>query len=87
MIIQLNPPTMATTDVGWISSITIRYNGADNVLTPDVTAYNPPSAVTRGQITLPNATTGANDAGARIIGLSGNTGPTGTSIKFVSSAA
>jgi len=70
-VLQLNPPGMAATDVGYISSITIRYNGADNVLTPNGS----------NQITLPNATTGARAAADRILGGAGGvTGPRGTSI-------
>ena len=34
-IIQLNPPGLATTDEGYISSITVRTAGAPTVLTPD----------------------------------------------------
>lgn len=78
MILQLNPPGMAATDVGYISSITVRYNGANNVLTPDGS----------NQITLPNATTGAIDAAARILGGAGNIlGVHGTGIQFASSSA
>jgi hypothetical protein len=77
-ILQLNPPGMASTDVGYISSITVRYNGANNVLTPDGS----------NQITLPNGTTGAIDAAARLLGGPGNiTGPRGTGIAFVSTNA
>ncbi len=77
-ILQLNPVGMVSTDVGYISSITVRYNGANNVLTPDG----------NNQITLPNATTGAIQAADRLIGGAGNrTGPGGTAIKFVSNAA
>lgn len=77
-ILQLNPVGMVSTDVGFISSITIRYNGANNVLTPDG----------NGQITLPNATAGAIQAADRILGGPGNiVGPGGTCIKFVSTAA
>lgn len=87
-VLQLNPPGMATTDDGYISSITVRYNGADNVLTPDVTAYVPPTAVTRGQITLPNATTGAIAAANRLIGGAGNhRGPGGQGISLVHTAS
>ena len=69
---------MASTDVGYISSITIRYNGADNALTPDGS----------NQITLPNATTGAIAAANRLLGGSmGIRGPGGTGITLVSSAA
>lgn len=34
-IIQLNPPGMASTDPGYISSITVRTGGSAQVLTPD----------------------------------------------------
>ena len=77
-ILQLNPLGMAATENGYISSITIRYNAAPNVLTPDG----------NNQITLPNATAGAIEAAIRILGGPGNIeGPGGTSIKFVSNAA
>lgn len=77
-VLQLNPVGMAATDVGYISSITIRYNGADNVLTPDGS----------NQITLPNATTGARAAADRILGGAGCIGgPQGTKIYMVSAAA
>lgn len=77
-ILQLNPPGAISTDLGYISSITIRYNGANNVLTPDGS----------NQITLPNATTGAIDAANRILGGPGNIGGIGgTGIKLVSTAA
>ena len=77
-ILQLNPPGSVSTDLGYISSITVRYNGANNVLTPDG----------NNQITLPNATTGAIDAAIRILGGAGNIGgPGGTGIKLVSTAA
>ena len=73
-VLQLNPPGMVSTEVGYISSITIRYNGANNVLTPDG----------NNQITLPNATTGARAAADRILGGVGNvTGPRGTAIRLV----
>lgn len=77
-ILQLNPPGMAATADGYISSITVRYNGTDNVLTPDG----------NNQITLPNATTGAIEAAIRILGgPNAIQGPGGTGIKFVSNAA
>lgn len=77
-ILQLNPPGMAATENGYISSITIRYNATTNVLTPDG----------NNQITLPNATTGAIDAANRILGgPNAIQGPGGTGIKFVSTAA
>lgn len=77
-ILQLNPVGMVSTDVDFISSITIRYNGANNVLTPDG----------NNQITLPKATTGASSAADRILGGPGSIeGPGGTGIKFVSTAA
>jgi hypothetical protein len=37
MIIQINPPGMASTDPGYISSITIRTAGSPTVLTPNAT--------------------------------------------------
>jgi hypothetical protein len=77
-ILQLNPPGMASTDDGYISSISVRYNGAANVLTPDGS----------NQITLPNATAGAIAAANRILGGPGAVqGPGGTGIKLVSTAA
>ena len=36
-VIQVNTPGMASTDSGYISSITIRTAGAATVLTPDAT--------------------------------------------------
>ncbi len=77
-VLQLNPPGMAATENGYISSITIRYNATTNVLTPDG----------NNQITLPNATPGAIEAAIRILGGPNNIeGPGGTGIKFVSTAA
>lgn len=74
-ILQLNPPGMISTAVGYISSLTVYYNGGTNVLTPDG----------NNQITLPNATPGAPDAAVRIIGGGCNVGGTGgTGIKLVS---
>lgn len=34
-VIQLNPPGLATTDEGYISSITVRTSGAPTALVPD----------------------------------------------------
>ena len=77
-VLQLNPVGMVSTDLGYISSITVRYNGANNVLTPDGS----------NQITLPNATTGAIGAADRLLGGAGNLrGPGGTGISLVSTAA
>jgi hypothetical protein len=77
-VLQLNPVGMVSTDLGYISSITIRYNGANNVLTPDGS----------NQITLPNATTGAIEAANKLLGGAGNLrGPGGTGISLVSTAA
>ncbi len=42
-IIQVNPPGMATTDPGYVSSITVRTGGSPAVLVPNVTT---------GQITV-----------------------------------
>lgn len=73
-VLQLNPPGMAATDVGYISSITVRYNGANNVLTPDGS----------NQITLPNATTGATEAATRLAGGAGAVrGPAGSGMYIV----
>ncbi len=73
-VIQLNPVGLASTDNGYISSITVRYNGADNVLTPDG----------NGQITIPNASGGAQ-AATRLVGGVGNVGgPGGQGLKLVS---
>ena len=36
-VIQVNTPGMASTDPGYISSITIRTGGADSALTPNAT--------------------------------------------------
>lgn len=77
-ILQLNPPGMASTEDGYISSISVRYNGAANVLTPDGS----------NQITLPNATTGAIAAAIRILGGAGNIGGVGgTGIQLVGTSA
>ena len=77
-VLQLNPVGLAATDNGYISSITVRYNGADNVLTPDGS----------NQITLPNATTGAIAAANRLLGGPGNIPGAGSQgIRLVSSAA
>lgn len=77
-ILQLNPFSMLSTEDGYISSISIRYNGAANVLTPDG----------NNQITLPNATTGAIPAAIRILGGGANiVGQGGTGIKLVSTVA
>lgn len=42
-VIQVNTPGMASTDPGYISSITVRTGGADSVLTPNAST---------GQITV-----------------------------------
>jgi hypothetical protein len=42
-VIQVNPPGMASTDPGYISSITVRTGGAASVLVPNATT---------GQITV-----------------------------------
>lgn len=77
-VLQLNPVGMVSTDLGYISSITVRYNGANNVLTPDG----------NNQITLPNATTGAIAAANRLLGGPGNIpGAGSTAIRLVSAAA
>lgn len=73
-VIQLNPPGLASTDNGYISSITVYYNGQTNVLAPGG----------NGQITIPNASGGAN-AAARLVGGPGNIGGTGgRGLKLVS---
>lgn len=54
-IVQINTPGMASTDPGYISSITIRSNGANNVLVPNATT---------GQVTLPG--TDANAASTKL---------------------
>lgn len=73
-VIQLNPVGLASTDNGYISSITVRYNGANNVLTPDG----------NNQITIPN-TNGGADAATRLVGGAGNVGGTGgQGLKLVS---
>lgn len=73
-VLQLNPAGMASTEVGYISSITVRYNGANNVLTPNGS----------NQVTFPNATVGARAAAERILGGHGAVmGPRGTNIAFV----
>ena len=42
-VVQVNPPGMATTDEGYISSITVRTGGSASALTPNTTT---------GQITV-----------------------------------
>ena len=42
-VIQVNPPGMAATDPGYVSSITVRTGGADSALVPNATT---------GQITV-----------------------------------
>lgn len=42
-VVQVNTPGMASTDEGYISSITVRTGGAATVLTPDATT---------GQVTM-----------------------------------
>jgi hypothetical protein len=80
--VQINPPGLATTDNGYISSITVRYNGADNVLTPDTSAY--PANQTYGQISINTALAGANDAVSRLVGgAGGNVGPGGGLFKLI----
>jgi hypothetical protein len=49
-LVQINTPGMASTDPGYISSITIRSNAADNVLTPNAST---------GQVTLPGTDSNA----------------------------
>ena len=68
--VQINPPGLGATDNGYISSITVRYNGANNVLTPDTAAY--PANQTYGQISINVALPGANDAVTRLTGGQGN---------------
>jgi len=46
IIVQVNPPGMASTDPGYISSITVRTGGSATVLTPNATT---------GQITVDDA--------------------------------
>ena len=46
IIVQINPPGMASTDPGYISSITVRTGGSATVLTPN--------AIT-GQVTMDDA--------------------------------
>lgn len=77
-VLQLNPVGMLSTDDGYISSISVRYNGAANVLTPDG----------NNQITLPNATTGAIAAANRLVGgAMNNRGPGGQGISLVHTSA
>lgn len=45
-IVQVNPPGLASTDPGYISSITVRTGGSATVLVPSVVA------ATYGQITV-----------------------------------
>lgn len=46
IVIQVNPPGMATTDPGYISSITVRTGGSAQALVPNTTT---------GQITVDDA--------------------------------
>lgn len=46
IIVQVNPPGMASTDPGYISSITVRTGGSATVLTPSTVS------ATYGQITV-----------------------------------
>lgn len=46
IIVQVNPPGMASTDPGYISSITVRTGGSATVLVPNATT---------GQITVDDA--------------------------------
>jgi hypothetical protein len=55
-LVQINPPGMAATDPGYISSVTIRSNGANNALVPNGTT---------GQVTLPG--TDSNAAASTIV--------------------
>ena len=80
--IQINPPGLASTDNGYISSITVRYNGADNVLTPNTAAY--PAAQTYGQISIDVSLAGANEAVSRLVGGAGGVvGPGGGLFKLI----
>lgn len=45
-IVQVNPPGLASTAEGYVSSITVRTGGSDSVLTPST------SASTYGQVTV-----------------------------------
>jgi hypothetical protein len=45
-IVQINPPGMASSDPGYISSITVRTGGSATVLTPNATT---------GQVTVDEA--------------------------------
>lgn len=45
-LLQVNPPGMASTDEGYISSITVRTGGGDSALVPNATT---------GQITVSEA--------------------------------
>ena len=66
--IKVNPAGLASTDNGYISSITVRYNGADNALTPDGS----------GDISIDVSLTGANAAVTRLVGGQGGVaGPSG----------
>jgi len=42
-VVQVNPPGMATTDEGYVSSVTVRTAGAPSALVPNVTT---------GQVTM-----------------------------------
>lgn len=54
-VVQINTPGMLSTDPGYISSITIRSNSANNVLAPNATT---------GQVTLPG--TDSNKAATKL---------------------
>lgn len=48
-VVQVNPPNLATTDEGYISSITIRTGGSPTVLVPSAPGAN------GGQVTVSTA--------------------------------
>lgn len=50
-IVQINPPGMATTEPGYISSVTVRVNGTPTALVPNTTT---------GQITVADAAAATN---------------------------
>lgn len=56
--VKVNPVGMASTDPGYISSITVRYNSANNVLVPDG----------NGDISIDVSLTDANAAVSRLCG-------------------
>lgn len=65
--INVNPAGLGSSDNGYISAITVRYNSADNALTPDGS----------GNISIDVSLPGANAAVTRLLGGPGGIGGPG----------